>query len=362
MGTSPADDQPRRAFLFTTCQVGAESALKAELRRDWPALRFAYSRPGFLTFKLSADIELAEDFDPHSVFARAHGFTLGKVAVPNLVDAAADVGGYLAQADYQALHVWQRDAVAIGHRGFEPHVTPAALAAEEAIRQHVAARELAPLGRIAAAGERVLDCVLVEPHEWWVGMHRAGGDESRFPGGLRDVAVPEQMVSRAYVKMAEALAWSALPIRDGQKLVELGCAPGGAAQALLDRGLRVIGIDPARVDARVAEHPNFTHVRKRGSEVRRREFRGVPWLAADMNVAPRYTLDTVEAIVTHPTVNIRGLLLTLKLLDWKLAEEIPQYLERVRGWGYRHVRARQLPHCRQEICLAALRRGPARHQ
>ena len=38
-----------------------------------------------------------------------------------------------------------------------------------------------------------------------------------------------------------------------------------------------------------------------------------------MNVAPRYTLDAVEAIVTHPEVNIRGLLLTLKLPDWDLA-------------------------------------------
>ena len=55
---------------------------------------------------------------------------------------------------------------------------------------------------------------------------------------------------------------------------------------------------------------------------RRREFRGVKVLAADINVAPNYTLDTVETIVTHPEVRIRGLLLTLKLLDWKLADEL----------------------------------------
>jgi 23S rRNA (cytidine2498-2'-O)-methyltransferase len=75
-----------------------------------------------------------------------------------------------------------------------------------------------------------------------------------------------------------------------------------------------------------------------------------------MNVAPRYTLDTVEAIVTHREVNIRGLLLTLKLLDWDLAERIPEYLERIRSWGYAQVRARQLAHNRQEICVTALRR------
>ena len=39
-------------FIFITCQIGAEAAVKGELARDWPGLRFAYSRPGFLTFKI----------------------------------------------------------------------------------------------------------------------------------------------------------------------------------------------------------------------------------------------------------------------------------------------------------------------
>jgi 23S rRNA (cytidine2498-2'-O)-methyltransferase len=54
-------------------------------------------------------------------------------------------------------------------------------------------------------------------------------------------------------------------------------------------------------------------------------------------------------------VSIRGLLLTLKLLEWELAEQIPDYLERIRSWGYPQVRARQLAHNRQEICVLALK-------
>lgn len=117
----------------------------------------------------------------------------------------------------------------------------------------------------------------------------------------------------------------------------------------------MIGIDPAVVDERVLAHPRFTHVRKRGADVRRRAFRKTHWLATDMNVAPQYTLDTVEAIVTHPQVHVRGLLLTLKLLDWKLADDLPEWLQRIRGWGYTKIRSRQLQHNRQEICVAALR-------
>ena len=60
--------------------------------------------------------------------------------------------------------------------------------------------------------------------------------------------------------MAEALEWSGLPLERGQTVVELGCSPGGASQALFAQGLKVIGIDPAEVDpvidCRTAIHPH----------------------------------------------------------------------------------------------------------
>jgi len=359
VGSSSAADAP--TFLFTTCQIGAEAALKAELARQHPDFLFAYSRPGFLTFKLPPGEIARPDFRLGAVFARTWGFTLEKARAESLDAAAAEVCRFIGRQSYDALHVWQRDLAAVGQRGFEPHVTPAALAAEEAIRRHANTDTLSsPLSRVAEPGQRVLDCILVEPHEWWIGQHWAGDRASCFAGGLRQLAVPAEIVSRAYVKMQEALAWSALPIKAGQRCVEIGCSPGGASQYLLEQGLRVIGIDPAQVEPRILANPNFTHVRKRGSDVRRREFRGVHWLMADMNVAPQYTLDTVEAIVTHESVSIRGMLLTLKLLEWKLAEEIPAYMQRVRSWGYKQVVARQLAHNRQEICLSALRSEKSR--
>ena len=138
------------------------------------------------------------------------------------------------------------------------------------------------------------------------------------------------------------------------QVAELGSAPGGASQALLARGMIVTGIDPAEMAPVVLEHPHFTHIRRRSTQVRRRDFRKIRWLTADMNVAPDYTLAAVEAIVTHPQINIRGLLLTLKLPDWKLAASLPEYLGRVRSWGYNMVRARQLQYNRREVCVAAL--------
>jgi 23S rRNA (cytidine2498-2'-O)-methyltransferase len=153
--------------------------------------------------------------------------------------------------------------------------------------------------------------------------------------------------------MHEALLWSGFPIRPGERCVEIGSAPGGASQLLMAQGLDVMGIDPAVMDPVVLADPQFRHIRKRSKEVPRREFIGVDWLTCDVNLPPNYTLDAVKAIVSHPGVRFKGLLLTLKLVDWSLAEEIPGFLTRIRAWGFRNVRARQLHHNRQEICVAA---------
>jgi 23S rRNA (cytidine2498-2'-O)-methyltransferase len=364
--------------------------LKGELARRWPEFRFAYSRPGFLTFKLPAEHGLADDFDLQSVFARSYGFSLGKTRGASLETLARGALDLARGRDYARLHVWPRDVAPAGTRGHVPHIslipdpriptpappptpdpriltpagptpayepgfTAASREAETALRQHWS--ELLgtapPERRLARPGDLTLDCVLVEPSEWWIGYHCARRWASRRPGGLSRLRLPEDAVSRAYLKMEEALRWSRLPLVPGQSVVELGAAPGGSCQALLRRGLLVTGVDPAEMDAVVLAHPRFTHVRKRAAEVRRREFRGVQWLVADLNVAPNYTLDTVEAIVRHPQVNIRGLLLTLKLPAWDLADEAPNYLARIRSWGFRYVHARQLQYNHQEFCVAA---------
>jgi 23S rRNA (cytidine2498-2'-O)-methyltransferase len=346
-------------FLFITCQIGAEPAVKAELARRWPGFRFAFSRPGFLTFKLPEEHGLAVDFDLESVFARAYGFSLGK-ATGNDDEALADSVWKLAGVRrVQRVHVWQRDRAEAGARGYEPSITPEAIAMHRLLlercpcKQSLGTEADDPL-RPAKLHEKVLDCIFVAPGEWWVGHHGVGPTASRYPGGMMALELPEDAVSRAWLKMEEGLRWSRLPMPNDARVAEIGSAPGGASQALLARGCEVIGIDPAEMALEVLAHSRFRHVRKRSTQVRRREFRKIRWLTADMNVAPNYTLAAVEEIVTHPEVNIRGLLLTLKLPQWSLAKDVPEYLERIRSWGYNQVMARQLQHNRREICVAAL--------
>jgi 23S rRNA (cytidine2498-2'-O)-methyltransferase len=354
-----AIETPR--FVLATCQVGAEAALKNEIARRWPDFRVAYSRPGFLTFKLPEGVWLRPEFDLEAVFARSHAFSLGKASGASPDDLAAQAWALAASRPVERVHGWSRDSVWPAREDGEARAATAIQAMREALRTHcprpemLAADATGP-NRAAQPGEYVLDCVLVQQDEWWVGWHRVHSVPSQWPGGMIELKLPSDAVSRAWLKMEESLEWLQWPIPPGARVAELGSAPGGASQALLGRGMNVLGIDPAEMDPRVLGHPNFVHLRRRIPQVRRRDFRKIRWLTVDMNVAPAYTLEAVEAIVTHPEVNIRGLILTLKLPQWELADHVPEYLERVRGWGYNEVGARQLQHNRQEICLAGLMR------
>ena len=348
-------------FIFTTCQIGAERAVKDEIARRWPDFRFAFSRPGFLTFKLPEKHGLEDDFDLEAVFARAHGFSLGKATGGSDEQLVAEAWNHVKDRTIQRIHVWQTDRFAPGDHGYEPTITPAAdeihrLLFEHCPRPHNLARDADDPFQPARPGERILDCVILAPSLWWIGHHRARSFASLHPGGMIRLEPPPDVVSRAWLKMEEALRWSRLPIPRGARVAEIGSAPGGASQALLARGLIVTGIDPAEMAPAVLNHPRFTHIRQRSTQVRRREFRKTRWLTADMIVTPEYTLDAVEAIVTHAEVNIRGMLLTLKLTDWNLAARVPEYLERIGGWGYNVLRARQLQYNRREICVAALQK------
>jgi 23S rRNA (cytidine2498-2'-O)-methyltransferase len=377
------------SFIFLTCQVGAEAAVKGEIARRWPEFRFSYSRPGFLTFKLPENVTFADDLDLGSVFTRAHSFSLGKVQGEDPAAMAKIVWEVFGDREARRVHVWPRDAAEPGDHGYEPSLTPEAFDIHKQIlaacpKPAMLTRDAGEMCRADSRsdrGEPILDCVLVNPGEWWIGHHRVNKITSAWPGGMIDLDWSEvskkgtgafcrngpegaahkmhlspflRPVSRAWLKMEEALRWSRLPIVADARVAEIGSSPGGASQSLLVRGCYVLGVDPAEMDPAVLAHPRFTHLRRRSTQVRRREFRKIRWLTVDMNVAPSYTLDAVEEIVTHSEVNIRGMILTLKIPDWDLAAEVPQYLARMKSWGYNLVRARQLQHNRREICVAAV--------
>ncbi len=344
-------------FIFVICQTAATAATRKELLAQ-PGLKLAFSQPGFVTFKVENESGLSDRFSLTSTLARSYGWVLGKAKGTDGEALISQVIEHPELANCQHIHIFEREKYSPGEKGFEPGVSVLANEIAEAVAKKIKENpRLAELkvNQVARPDERVFDVILVQPGEWWLGSHYATTRSQRWVGGVPRIDTDKDVLSRAYFKLEEAILWSGFRIRPDEVCAEIGSAPGGACQRLLEMGNRVLAIDPAEMDESFEGNEKLVHIRKRGREVRKREFKEVRWLLADLTNAPTYTLDTVEEIVAHESTNIRGLLLTLKLTDWALVETVPSLLERVKKMGFGLVKARQLAFNRKEFCLAALR-------
>lgn len=355
MTSAPTTVKP---FVFVTCQRGAEPAVKAELSAWRADARPAFQRPGLLTFRLDT---AATDSEPvPGVFVRVSGVSLGTARDPDSVAQLASDAGLVGEL---RLHVYERDLCRPGEEpeGFTYGARPSTLL--PALERALTTRgfTLRASNARATVGDRVLHVVLGDANEpMLVGTHVHSRLHHAWPGGRPPVEVPLDAPSRAYGKLEEALWWSGAPVQAGDHAVELGSAPGGASLALVRRGVSVWGVDPGAMDARVLAHvgpggARCTHVPRIMSQVDRSELPPVlHWVVADVNAAPQVVLGTVERFCGAPRTQLMGVLLTLKLDDWKAARHAPRLVERVRKMGMVDVRATQLAGNRMEFHVTGL--------
>lgn len=353
----------RGDFLLVACQGGAEAALCAGQQQVLPQLTKGVWRRGVVTFRLPAAaagqpaFDPPDDFFPDLAFARAVIRSLGQVAGATTAERIEKIIALIGSTNWDNVHVWFRDPR--GAARAESETDPVAVRAAILTALRRAGVQTMGDDPIARPGDLILDCVIDEGGRWWIGWHRAATPPSCWPGGLYPGALPADKVSRAWLKLDEALATFAVPLAAGERAVELGAAPGGACQRLLEAGLHVTGIDPALVDARVARHPQFEQWRMRARDVRLKNLRGFDWVVADMNIDPKSTLDALGRVVTAPGSRPRGIIATLKLPEWSRAVALPEWLAQFRAWGYA-PQARQLSTGGREVCVAAFKTRASR--
>ena len=335
---------------------------KNEIVRSFPDLRTAFARPGFVSFK--TETPLPEDFVNRSVFARTAADSLGKIETEQHDQLAAEVWKIASEHHLfvNRIHVFGRDPFPTGDHDFEPHTPP------ELIELHRRIVEQSPQKKFlgirseeifhpAQPGETVLDVIRVDPNLFFAGTHtitETSPIHARYSGGILPLALPDDAVSRAYLKFNEGFLWSGIALSKGDICLDIGASPGGCSQFLLRQGVKVFGVDPGAIHPAVLEHPQFTHIRSRIKEMKKSVFRNVRWITADMNVAPNYTLDVLEEAVGQTNDSIQGLLFTLKLIRRELADKLPVLLDRIQTWGFPDVRMKQLVFNRQEVMVAAL--------
>jgi 23S rRNA (cytidine2498-2'-O)-methyltransferase len=369
-------------FYFAVGQAGAEPAVKAEVLAEFPRLRFAFSRPGFITFKDADPADPALDSadpaldsaDPapaalaieRGIFTRLWGEVLGQAKDPAAlaVLAATIPAGAVVQA-------FERDERLPGDEpvGFVPgaRVRAALEGMPGAHDAHgtVGAVEFpgAAPARPLRPGEPVYSFIWVDEGHVFLGRHAHSERLSGQPGNAAVIPLPAESPSRAYLKIEEAILRFKPEAPAGRRVLEVGCAPGGATTALLNRGLRVTGVDPQFMDKAVAARSGFDLVRKPARFVTADDLRNCnpDWLAMDMSIAPLEALDELGHILSllrklhRSGLALRSGFLTLKLNDWSFAASIPLYLKRIEQLGFSGLVPLQLCANRQEFFVWAPR-------
>lgn len=324
-------------FVFATCRAGSEPSLKREVAaRHGGWLTPAFMRPQLITWKTRT--ESRADFELEASFSAVSGWSVGMARSITEVDSLVQT----QDLDLAAIHVFPRC--------YGEDALP-----DEAWNEidHVQA-ELARLVPLQPRGQHVLDVIIgAETEPWFIGFHRSGLAAHPSPGALSRQKLPPEAPSRAWLKMEQSLAWLDLDSPGalvGKTALELGSAPGGASWALLQRGMKVIGVDTGAMAPRVLSHQNYTHLPIPAGEVSRHDLPPqIDLLASDMNIQPGLAIKYVERLahLLHP----RWFTLTLKINDSHVESQLPAYLQQLRRFAPGETHARQLPANRREVTV-----------
>lgn len=321
-------------FLFALTNPGTEKALKLEVETMGLGWRLSYQRRGFVTFKADAPFLLGS-LGVEVACARRLCLSLGKSATRE--DAVAKLGE-VAVIHHAKFYERKMQGVNDG----EPLAWP---------------KEGELIGTVVELGEG----------EFWAGIHRHEKFLSPDPAGDSGIVMSGRSPSRAWLKLEEATRFFGLKFTNKDIVVELGCAPGGVVLALLDRGVPVIGVDPAKLaevvmvsaisnreDAPVGK-PWFYHCRKPAALTSKRDLgQGVTWFMSDMNQSPEVVLKEC-ARFCKMAPSIRGALMTLKLTDPAQVADKAGWFAALREMGFRTIRLQQLSVHHKELVLLAIR-------
>jgi 23S rRNA (cytidine2498-2'-O)-methyltransferase len=188
---------------------------------------------------------------------------------------------------------------------------------------------------VTIAGSRVL-----------AGLSPTRENLSAWPGGMARIAGGDDALSRAKKKLLEALEVFGLSLPRAGRALDLGAAPGGWTQVLLEQGLSVMAVDPASLDHRL-QSTALEHFRGTAERFLATSPRGAfSVIVNDMRLDAR---DAARLLLAVDALLAPGGLIvtTLKLPERGFAAVLDQALAILRE-HYR-VEARQLFHNRSEI-------------
>ncbi|HEX4204653.1 MAG TPA: SAM-dependent methyltransferase [Ktedonobacteraceae bacterium] len=106
---------------------------------------------------------------------------------------------------------------------------------------------------------QIVVSILCTSDTGYLGISPVEDNLSSWPGGARQFAQTAEQISRAEFKLLEALDVFGVSLPSEGRALDLGAAPGGWTRLLLEAGMSVVAVDPARLDPRLAGRKHLEH-------------------------------------------------------------------------------------------------------
>ena len=207
---------------------------------------------------------------------------------------------------------------------------------------------------------RLVVSLLCTTEKAYIGISTTEENLSDWPGGMRHFAQTPEQISRAEFKLLEALEVFGVSLPAHGRALDLGAAPGGWTRLLLDAGLYVVAVDPARLDPRLVRRPHLEHYHGYAEtylEESTKQHRNFAVITNDMRIDAREAarlLVWAQRLLQADGFVISTLKLphaTREIDPLKTLKEALSTLNK----RYAIVQARQLFHNRQEVTVIAAR-------
>lgn len=191
--------------------------------------------------------------------------------------------------------------------------------------------------------------VFVGKESLYAGVSRPADNISDWNGGAVRFQREEGQISRAKFKLLEAELVFGVDFTAFREALDIGAAPGGWTSFLLERGLSVTAVDPAKMHPSLLNAPNLTILRKNAGEVKLREHQ-FDLLVCDMSWSPKLTAKLVSDLL-YTLAPGGTAIVTVKLLSKKPMALIQEVIGIFQESRLQVQRAKQLFHNRDEITL-----------
>lgn len=154
----------------------------------------------------------------------------------------------------------------------------------------------------------------------------AAKTSSAFPlGEIHFQEDKETPPSRAYLKLWEALTVQKVRPAKGSRCMDLGSCPGGWTWVLQQAGARVLSVDKAPLDPKIARLPNIEFRKKDAFTLKPEEVGPVDWLFSDIICYPPRLLELVQE--WRQSGLCKNFVCTIKFqgeTDWETLEKFRQ--------------------------------------